>query len=94
MAEQTAPGKVLYLVKLDVAGHEAGAKVSADDLPGLNVPALEAGGFLERDKEPRMPCELCQTQGKAEDKKKTYNLEQLQDHYRKAHGAFAPPEEV
>lgn len=71
-----------------------GTQAGADELSGLVIPALVYSGFVEQVSGPKIPCELCQEQGSAKDKKATYTLEELKAHYGKAHPAFAAPEEV
>lgn len=72
-----------------------GDEVTADQLEGLQVAALVKGGFVEKVFEPQVPCELCDAQGSKEQKAKRYNSsEELAAHYRDAHIAFQPSEEV
>lgn len=101
---QTAPGQAVYLLheSLRVPSREgekfrwlpAGTQANADELAGLVLPALETGGIIEQVSAASYACEACQEHGKAEDKKATYALEELQAHYREAHPGLAPPEEV
>ena len=69
-----------------------GSKAGADELTGLVIPALEAGGFVQRVAEPKVPCEACQTDGTAAEKKARYSLAEIRAHYAEKHRALSPPE--
>lgn len=92
---QTAPGRVSYKVQLDLAEYPAGSTVTADQLAGLNVPALEEGGFLKREKGDPIPCPHCSEHGKnkKEREQEFKDLLELREHYGKEHPGLAAPTE-
>ena len=101
---QTAPGKAVYLLReaLRVPTREdehfrwiaAGEKASADELQGLNVDALEQGGFIEKVAAEQIACEACLAHGTKAEQKELYTLEELRAHYAGAHPGLALPEEA
>jgi hypothetical protein len=81
-----ADGRVYY---------KAGSEVSAEELEGLVLPALEQGGFITRKKTEPYPCPACAEHGSAKQKKERHaSLEDLVAHYAAEHPALAPPEEA
>jgi hypothetical protein len=83
---------VTYKVLYPVQGFPAGKLVTSDDLSGLNVSALEEGGFLEVKSVEKQQCPSC-AERNARGKTKTYTALQLADHYRKEHPGLVPPQE-
>lgn len=70
-----------------LVGHKKGDRITGPVHPGL------VGAHLrELQKPEEIACPICQEQGKAADKKRTYSsADKLAEHYADAHPAFAPP---
>lgn len=101
---QTAPGQAVYKLNAPLrvptsdAGRfrwlPSGAEVGEDELAGLVVPALEAGGFIRKIADATYQCDACRAHGTADEKKAVYKtLLELRDHYGSNHPGLAAPTE-
>lgn len=71
----------------------AGYEATTGELAGLQLPALQEGGFIKRIKEAEVPCDFCQAHGTAAQKKERYSsLEAMRDHYQADHPGVRPTE--
>jgi hypothetical protein len=68
-----------------------GDELSAEDLAGVNIPALVTGGLLEVASEAPVSCPAC-TERKVKKPPHFKKQETLADHYRKEHGGLAVPD--